>query len=192
MNDRNDETQFEDFYRQECQALYRYVYARVGNADDALEVAQESFLNLYRMQSGKEAPVYERALLFRMARNAAVDLLRRRRTREGYAREAVTSNLVPLRPAQERTPEELLLEKEQRQCAAAAFEGLGSRDQECLVLRRSGLSYRAVAETMNINPNSVSQAINRALRRFEQAYNALVREQGADEKSGKTRASKTH
>jgi RNA polymerase sigma-70 factor (ECF subfamily) len=191
VNERNDETQFEEFYRHECQALYRYVYAWVSNPDDTLEVLQESFLNLYRMQSDKESPVYERALLFRVARNAAVDLLRRRRTREDYAREVVASNLVILRPAQERTPEEMLLEKERQQCAAAAFEGLGSRDQECLALRRSGLSYRAVAETMNINPNSVSQAINRALRRFEQAYNALVRENGVDEETRRTRTHKT-
>src|SRR5262245_27126831 len=111
---------------------------------------QESFLNLYQMQSGKKSSVYERALLFRMARNKAVDLLRRSRTREDYARNAATSNLVALRRVGELTPEEMLLEGERRRCATAAFESLGSRDQECLALRRSGLSYRAVAETMNI------------------------------------------
>jgi DNA-directed RNA polymerase specialized sigma24 family protein len=139
----DNETGFEDFYRHECQALYRYVYAWVSNPDDALEVVQESFLNLYQMQSGKESPAYERALLFRVARNKTVDLLRRRHTCG-----AATGSTA----------------------ASAAFEKLTDRDQECLALRLSGLNYQAVAEIMNIDRNLVSHVANQALRKFEETY----------------------
>lgn len=188
MNHDHTPTQFEEFYRQEARAVYRFVYSRVGNHADALEVVQESFLALYRLKPGGEGgDCPDRALLFRLARNRAIDLLRRRRTRDAFGQEAATGNVLPFRIAEPRTPEDALLEKEREQLAAAALAGLSERDRECLALRRSGLNYREIASALNVNPTSVGQLINRALRRFADAYEALLGKKGTDEKAGKTR-----
>jgi RNA polymerase sigma factor (sigma-70 family) len=190
------EGQFEEFYRHEAQAVYRFVYARVGNHEDALEIVQESFLTLYQLQQNNQAGEYERALLFRLARNRAIDLLRRRRTRETFGKEATAGKVLLFRSAETRTPptpptpptpEDVLLDKERRHCATLALSQLSERDRDCLALRRSGLSYREVAEALGVNPNSVGQIINRALRRFADAYQVLLGQKGADEEAGKTR-----
>lgn len=186
MNNANDSSRFEEFYRHEVQAVYRYVYARVSNHADALEIVQESFLTLYQLQQSGAGGEHERALLFRLARNRAIDLLRRKRTREHFAQEAAAGKLLPFKAAETRTPEDLLLDKERQQCAATAISQLSERDQECLALRRNGLSYREVAEVLHVNPNSVGQFINRALRRFTEAYEALLGKKQNDEKTGKT------
>ena len=163
-------SRFEEFYRQEVTAVYRFVYSRVRNREDALEIVQESFLAFYQLQQRAENYEHERALLFRLARNRAIDWLRRQHTRE----QAATTNVLPFRSAEPRTPEELLLEKERHACAAEAVASLSERDQECLALRRSGLRYREVAEVLHINPTSVGQLINRALHRFTETYEALL------------------
>jgi RNA polymerase sigma factor (sigma-70 family) len=165
---------FEEFCRHEYGAVYRYTYARVGNAEEALEIVQESFLTFYRLMLAGEVRDHERALLFRLARNNAIDLIRRRTTREQFAREVQRGTLIAFRPSEPPTPEEMLLEKERRRCAEEALARLSSRDQDCLVLRRSGLTYREVAEVLNINPNSVGQTISRALQRFERVFEQLL------------------
>lgn len=165
---------FEEFCRHEYLAVYRYTYARVGNADEAQEIAQESFLTFYRMLVAGEIRERERALLFRLARNSAIDLVRRRATQKRFAQEIRGGTLVAFRPPPAPTPEDILLEKERRRCADEALSRLSSRDQDCLALRRSGLTYREVAEALNINPHSVGQTISRALQRFEREYEQLL------------------
>ncbi|MGH9847414.1 MAG: RNA polymerase sigma factor [Blastocatellia bacterium] len=190
MNNSSASTRFEEFYRHEAQAVYRFVYARVGNHEDALEIVQESFLTLYQLQERGEAGEHERALLFRLARNRAIDLLRRRRMRETFGQEAAAGKVLLFRAVETRTPptpEDILLDKERQHCATTALAQLSERDQECLALRRSGLSYREVAEALHLNPNSVGQLINRALRRFAESYEALLGKKQNDEKTGKTR-----
>ena len=154
--------------------MYRFVSARVRQPEDALEIVQECFLTFYQLQQKSEAYDHERALLFRLARNRAIDWLRRQRTRERLEQDATTTNILPFRSAEPCTPEELLLEKERQHYATTALTSLSERDQECLALRRSGLRYHEVAEVLHVNPNSVGQLINRALRRFAETYEALL------------------
>jgi DNA-directed RNA polymerase specialized sigma24 family protein len=58
-------------------------------------------------------------------------------------------------------------------------------------LRRSGLRYHEVADVLQVNPNSVGQLINRALRRFAETYESLFagRQETTqdDEKAAQTR-----
>lgn len=167
-------SRFEEFYRQEVTALYRFVYSRIHHRDDALEIVQESFLTFYQLQQRTEHYEHERALLFRLARNRAMDWLRRQRTRERVEQDATVTNVLPFRANEPRTPEDLLLEKERQSCAAEALASLSERDQECLALRRSGLRYHEVADVLHVNPHSVGQLINRALRRFAETYETLL------------------
>jgi RNA polymerase sigma factor (sigma-70 family) len=94
----------------------------------------------------------------------AIDLLRRRRRRESFGQEAATGKVLAFRSAETRTPEDVLLDKERQHYAALALAQLSERDRDCLTLRRSGLSYREVAEVLQINPNKVEAQSRPALR----------------------------
>lgn len=172
---------FEAFCRQEYVALYRYVYAHTGHTEDAREAVQDSLLSFYQMLLDGEIQENERALLFRIARNKAVDLVRQRARQKTATEEMQTGRLLTFKSPEQRTPEDLLLEKERRRAAEAALAELSERDQECLALRRSGLTNQQVAETLNVNAVTVRQIISRALRRFEQLYDQLL-DQPASEK----------
>jgi RNA polymerase sigma factor (sigma-70 family) len=169
------DSQIEDFFREEYRNLYRYAYQFVGNADDAMEVVQDTFLDFYRHACKETSCQCDRALLFFMAKNHAIDVLRRTRTRITYQQEMSEGKLVPLNSSSPRTPEDLLLEQERKRCVRQALDQLSKKEQECLALRRWGLSYQEVAETMHMNSQSVGQVITRALRKFRGVY-AQIRE----------------
>ncbi len=95
-------------------------------------------MTLYRLQQNNEADEHERALLFRLARNRAIDLLRRRRTRETFGQEVATGKVLAFRPAETRTPEDVLLDKERQHFATMALSQLSERHRDCLALRRMG------------------------------------------------------
>ncbi len=179
-----NESRIEQFCREEYAGLYRYVYALLGNKEDTLEVVQESFLRFYRLWQAGEVRRHERALLFRLARNLAVDRMRRQGTRAAYAQEPPSVNIIAFAPP--RTPEELLLEKELQQCARGALARLPQKEQDCLELRSSGLSYREVAAALHLNPNTVGPLMARALRRFRQAYEEILEKKGTSRKTGFT------
>jgi RNA polymerase sigma factor (sigma-70 family) len=93
-------------------------------------------------------------------------------------------NLVHWGNSPPKTPEDLLLEQERRQTVRLALEQLSRKEQECLALRRWGLSYQEVAQAMHMNSQSVGQVITRALRKFRGFYAQNMEE---DKTSAKAR-----
>jgi RNA polymerase sigma factor (sigma-70 family) len=179
-------TWFEEFCRREYVAVYRYVYAHTGNVEDAREAVQESLLGFYQMLLAGEIREHERALLFRIARNKAIDLVRQRARQTTHTEEIQTGRVLQFLSQEQRTPEELLLEKERRRLAEEALARLSDRDRECLALRRSGLTNQQVAESLNVSAVAVRQIISRALRRFEQFYDQLLGQTASATLSKKT------
>jgi RNA polymerase sigma-70 factor (ECF subfamily) len=161
-----------DFLRQEYVPLCRYVYRVIGNREDTVELVQEACLRFCEMQSRARGEQHERALLFRIARNLAIDLLRKRSVRAAHEKEAGPGNLVVLHP--EESPEQRLLDKERHQIFQAVLAQLNEHQRECLLLRGSGLSYREIAAELRLNPESIGPTLVRALRKFRSLYEELV------------------
>ncbi len=174
MNKKDKDIAIDAFFRREHQNLYRYVYQLVANTDDSIELVQETFLSFYRLQHDEEVCKCERALLFRIARNLAINLLRKARTRDSYQKDAQEGKIAAFRTPHVRTPEEILLEQERQQCARLALEQLTRKEQDCLALRRWGLSYQEVAAVLSLNSQSVGQIITRALRKFRGIYAQIL------------------
>ena len=78
-----DETAFEELIRLYEKKIYALCVRMCGNAEDAEEAAQDTFLALWR---GIDRFRQESALstwIYRLASNACIDLMRRRRKSEG-------------------------------------------------------------------------------------------------------------
>jgi RNA polymerase sigma factor (sigma-70 family) len=130
--------------------------------EDIDDLVQEAFLRLLRMR--EKAPVFHpRALLLGIARNAALDLYRRKkRSRTNALGEnehldvpddgPSTQDIVSLRQ------ENILLEE--------AIRDLPGRCRDVLVLRRlEGLSQKEAAERLKISVKTVDAQLTRALKR---------------------------
>jgi RNA polymerase sigma-70 factor, ECF subfamily len=163
-----DET--ERLFRTYHEGLVRYLTRRLGDADWADEVAQETFLRALR-----SAPTTnERSWLYAVATNLVRDQARtesrRRRHLELLAAEARDARAPAADEAQQRA--------EARAQARIALEVLGERDREALLLREEGLDYPEIADALGLSVGSVGTTLARARRRLVDAHEAMQRHGG--------------
>lgn len=141
-------------------SIRRLIGAQAGSED----IVQDAYLRLlerYRKSDDLLHPDHFTGLLYRTARNLAIDHLRNAQVRESYARSM-----------EEQTPEEvtfsterLVVGAEQLASLAAALQGQPRRAREVFFLNRiERLSYRQIAEHLNISVSLVEKEIMRALR----------------------------
>jgi len=89
-----NESELQRLYDEHAQALFAVLLNFTRNEADTRDVLQEIFVKLARqpalLQGVRDVPGF----LFRLAHNAAIDLIRRRGTREKYHEQAATEPLL--------------------------------------------------------------------------------------------------
>ncbi len=150
--------------------LVRFIYVRVGDADQAEDLAQEAFLRLLQ-----NAPRHPKAWLFTVAENLLRD---EARLASGRARHLT---LIQAAREEERDPgpESELLRKDDAALVRRALERLPERDRTLLLLHHEGFRYREIAEHLGLAPASIGSLLTRAQRRFLESFNAAC---GNDER----------
>lgn len=159
---------FEAWFRDHRESVYRYVRFRLPTREVAEDVTSEVFLKalraLGRYDPRRSAP---RTWLLRIARNAVTDYLRALRRRGSLH---ISLDRVPDLVSQAPSQEERLLREEQLRRLFNAAATLRSADQEILSLRYgAGLGNAEIAETLKITSNAVAVRIHRALGRLRAA-----------------------
>jgi RNA polymerase sigma factor (sigma-70 family) len=126
------------------------------------DLVQESFLRLLRVR--ERAPVfYPRALLLGIARNAALDLHRRRRTARTND---IGENAWYDVPDNGPSTQEIVSLRQENLLLEEAIRDLPGRCREVLLLRRlEGFSQKEVASRLNISVKTVEAQLTRALKR---------------------------
>ncbi|MBN1400947.1 MAG: sigma-70 family RNA polymerase sigma factor [Anaerolineae bacterium] len=169
-----DEAAFEALFRGHYDAIYRALYRMVG--DEADDVAQEVFLRLHdRPPRGGEAEI--RAWLYRVATRLGYNALRARRRLE-KRRDRLAASTDGVGWAQAVPDPATELERDQAQFGVRqALALLNQRQAAILTLRYSGLSYREIAQALEMAPGSVGTLLARAEAAFARAYRSLVGEE---------------
>lgn len=149
--------------------VYRLAYRIAGTREEAEDLAQEAFLRLHRsprVWEGKgSADLGVRAWLCRVVTNLAYNTLRaqgRRQRREARVAQPETDSLEdqPM-PAERAAVQEAVHQ---------ALAALSERQVQILLLRQEGLSYRELAEALDVAPGSIGTLLARAEAAFERAY----------------------
>jgi RNA polymerase sigma factor (sigma-70 family) len=161
----------EVLFRQQQRQLCRYVYQITGSTDDAVEIVQECFLRLWRSSQPLDDAEIEPAYLYKLARNIAIDALRKKQVRNRYAVSTAMVHDILILPV---TPEEEVLDRERTGLANEALGRLNDKQREMLVLRAGGLSYDEIADITGVSRGSIGQTITRALRKCRSAYEELT------------------
>jgi RNA polymerase sigma-70 factor (family 1) len=145
--------------------LLHYATTLLGSVDRAEDVVQETFVRIWerRCHWGAEGSV--KSLLYRTARNLALNERRHLRVRENWKRrQTVREQPDPPTMAERRREAELLTNLE------AALDSLPSRRREIFELARfHDLSYRQIAEKLGISPQTVANQISAAMRDLKRA-----------------------
>jgi RNA polymerase sigma factor (sigma-70 family) len=147
----------------------------VRDAGRAEDLVQEIFLSALRRLRATDAKIRFRPWIFEIAKNASIDHYRRMsRTEEVsiHAEDALrpTDQLRLIGRPQTR-PENAILHKERFDQLRDAFAELSTNHHRVLVLRElEGLSYREIAQKMDMTRPAVESALFRARRRLQQEY----------------------
>ena len=165
---------FDALFLAHYQSVFRLAYRLAGTREAAEDLAQETFLRLHRTpgiwqdQEGVGSdPVNDRrvaAWLYRVATNLAYNYVRGR-GRQKRREDASTGAMSEVDPA------DMAERMETRLAVRQALATLPERQVQLLLLRHAGLSYRELAEALDVAPGSVGTLLARAEAAFEKVYN---------------------
>lgn len=170
-----DAAAFEALLRQYERPLYGYIYHLMsGNADDAADLLQETFIKVYRALPRIPADVNFPAWLYRVARNCCLDEIRRRRrahwTVWDGAREAAMGDHI----GGGVDPEQVALDHEGNTAVKAILARMSSRNREALIMREcEGMSCEEIGAIMGISRQAVKSMLFRAREEFRRITGAL-------------------
>jgi RNA polymerase sigma-70 factor, ECF subfamily len=143
--------------------VYRLMVRMVG-LQDAEDVTQQVFLQVFRKIDQFDGHSKFETWLYRLAMNEALQQLRKGRR---WKFQPLTHDPMSVaKPEEERGEEKELLEQ--------ALARLDPELRALFVLREiEGLSYRQIAETINIPEGTVGSRLNRARRELQQHLSEL-------------------
>jgi RNA polymerase sigma-70 factor (ECF subfamily) len=130
------------------------------------DMVQESFLRLHRHLREGQPIGNAKAWLFRVGHNLCVDRGRRTRDADSLSQPSVSKAAEDMHARSIPTPEERLVEREQRQRLARAVATLPSQQRQCMHLRREGFRYREIGQILGIRESTVIDHMRRAIERL--------------------------
>jgi RNA polymerase sigma-70 factor, ECF subfamily len=164
----NTELAFEQLYRSSRDDVYAYAAGLLGDRAAAEDVTATAFERAFRKRSRFDPRRGSgRAWLFGIARNAALDELRRRGRRAELAAEPVDAeSLVEVHPA-ERSELRLLL--------AGALAKLEARERELIALKFfAGLSNAEIARVLGISESNAGTKLHRVVDKLREAFDGAA------------------
>lgn len=161
-----DRNAFGELVRRHYQGVVLVVYRMCGDTGLAEDAAQEAFLRAWVHLPSYQPQACLRNWLYRIAINAALDVLRRKpeETLEEEDAQMVTD--------QAPGPETALIEKERVVLLQQAMKSLPEAARSVLVLREySGLSYQEIASILEVPVGTVMSRLNYARNRLREILN---------------------
>jgi len=152
---------FDQFYRENYPRIYRYSYRLVGNSEEAEQLTQESFKNLYCVFANGTRITDIKALAYRIAHNVCLNFLKK-----GDKFKNVLGHNGYAIPLSVPSVEDEVIAKHRLELLRKAILSLSKRDQRCLFLYWEGFSYREISTIANIRGTSIGRILARAINRL--------------------------
>src|SRR5712692_3782074 len=150
MSPANDD--FTMIFNEHYSGLCRFLDCLVGGREQtAQDLAQESFMRLYRLGPDFLPAGEARFWLYRVARNLALNELKRRHTRN-----RLLGAVVEIFRQHAPNPEEQLQNEERRALVLSLLKRLPEHQRAALLLReQEAMSYRDIARVLGISESKV-------------------------------------
>jgi len=163
-----DQASFDELFLRYYGRIYDVLFRLTGDAAEADDLTQETFIRLYRHPL-PESPGREHNVggwLYRVAVNLGYNALRasHRRVTHEQADEAPSFA----------DPEAAAVESDERRRVRETLALLSPQQAQLLLLRHAGLSYKELAQALDVAPTSIGTLLARAERAFEARYRAMV------------------
>lgn len=144
-------------FREHHAPLWRFLTRLIGDSDLAADAAQTAFVRFFERppKAGNE-----RAWLFQVGRNAALEAARTRTRRLRLLHEA-PARIPQADPTPK--PDEVFDARERSKRVREALARLGEWERTVLLMREEGFSHREIADSVRTTTGSVGTMIARSL-----------------------------
>lgn len=162
-----DKEAFRELYLAHHASVYRYALGELGEADDARDIVQETFVRAWGALARFRGESSLLHWLFRIARNLIIDRARARRRRGEISLDAplddtgtsLGDRLAASRPG----PEDAAESVEEMGQFRAAIAALPAAQRSVFLLREwEGLPYEGIADRLGLNVGTVRSRLARA------------------------------
>jgi RNA polymerase sigma-70 factor (ECF subfamily) len=161
--------------------VFNFAYRLLGDYDDAVEAAQQAFVQLYTALPALDLERPLRPWLFRILRNRCIDAIRQRRSASlsaGRGREEDDEpggSLGDTLRDPDPLPEDLLERADLQNLLVAAISRLPPRYREVVALRyTTELTFAEIADALGIPENTAKIHFHRAKARLREALRGLI------------------
>ena len=154
---------FDTLYRAARDDVFAYVATLLGDRSAAEDVTASAFERAYRKQGTYRAGRgSERAWLFGIARNAALDELRRRKRSAALTAEPADADAA--------APEDAADAALRRAALRTALAGLAPRERELIALKfHAGLDNAELATVLGVSVSNAGTMLHRAVTKLRKA-----------------------
>lgn len=151
---------FERIYKVYSGFVYNVAFRVVNDRDEAQEVSQEVFLTVYRKLKSFKFKSSFKTWIYRITVNIAINYAKKKS--KDRDRTVEYDDNSEFNRTINSTSEEIEREQQQKDISTL-LEALNPDQRVCIVLRSiEGLSYQEIAETLNVNINTVRSRLKRA------------------------------
>jgi RNA polymerase sigma-70 factor (ECF subfamily) len=161
--------------------VYAVAYRMMGNAQEAEDLTQDVFINVYRSLKRFRGDAAISTWIYRITVNACLDALGRQRGRGHLVDVDLADSEEIVQPVQERqapiTPEESAVHVELVDCIRSTMMSLQDKERLVLTLRDvEGMEYQKIADILDLGMSAVKMRIHRARLAFRQVFASLCRD----------------
>jgi len=163
-------SELERLYDEHAQALFAFLLNLTRDEADTRDLLQEVFIKLVRDKNLLADVREERAFLIRLAHNVAIDLMRRRGTRE-RTKEQFAEIVSPFAATSD--PDENVFREE----LSVALAELPEEQRAVAHLKLwGGLTFEQIADALELSPNTAASRYRYALDKLRDRLRPLYEE----------------
>ena len=147
--------QFNKIYSDNYRLIFNVVHKMVPNNDDACDLVQEVFINLYQNLEGDAVIEYPRSWLYKVTVNKCIDFSKKQHKHEKIE---LFSHL--------KDDDNSIEINENKTIIRLALTKLKKDESVLAILYSEGLSYKEIAEITGIRFSSVGKTLSRTLTKL--------------------------
>ncbi len=158
---KGDECAFEKLFIKYYSALVNFAFSYLRSTHEAEGVVQEVFADCWERKKQLDPTKNIKTYLFQSVKFQSMDILKHRKVINRYQKELMNEKEDQVQPEHHINP----TDEEFVNAVQEAIEVLPNRAQRVFVLhRKEGLTYKEIAEVMDISPKTVESQMSRALK----------------------------
>lgn len=154
-----DEASFSKYYQDSLNALVRRIDRIIHDYDEAWDIAQDTFVKLWEQRQQIDPEKSLDGLISKMAFDKSLDLFKRKNVREKYLEESLY-----LQSEEGTATDSDVLMQEMERLINNAIENMPAQRRKVFEMHRTeNLTYKQIAERLNISPETVKMHMKLAL-----------------------------